>query len=111
MCDCFNPQCHLCDERMPLHIADFCTPWENVEVYCTHHVGKTEDFPGAVWKWGHGNAIDGFRKGDRMGILILDTAGISSEHIEGIVPNTCEGECIKKHPRRDGGRPIEESPD
>ena len=111
MCDCFNPSCHLCDRRLPLHIADFCTERENVEVYCAAHVGKTHQFPGSVWQWKEGDPLDGFRKGERMGILILDTKGLSDEHVDGIVPNTGEGDCIKKHPRRDGGRPVEEWPD
>ena len=109
MCDCFNPRCHLCETRLSLHIADFCTGRENVEVYCSQHVGKTHQFPGSVWRWEH--AEDGFRKGERMGILILNTEGLADEYLEGICPNTCEGDCIKHHPRRDGGRPVEEWPD
>jgi len=107
MCDCFMPKCHLCETRLPLHISDFCTPRENVEVYCPQHVGKTHQFPGSVWEWECSEADFGMRKGSRMGILILDTEGLTGEYLDSICPNSCGGEMVKKHPRRDGGCIVE----
>jgi len=34
MCDCYMAKCANCDCEIPLHIADFCTPRENVIPYC-----------------------------------------------------------------------------
>ena len=34
MCDCYVSNCANCDCEISLHIADFCTPRENVIPYC-----------------------------------------------------------------------------
>lgn len=34
MCDCYCPKCLFCDNKVSIHIADFCTPRENVDIIC-----------------------------------------------------------------------------
>lgn len=34
MCDCYSGKCENCGCRMEIHIADYCTPRENVHPYC-----------------------------------------------------------------------------
>ncbi len=38
MCDCYWPECQMCETRVPLHIADFCMPREDVAVFCSRHL-------------------------------------------------------------------------
>jgi len=34
MCDCYSVKCENCDNKIAIHIADFCTQRENIKVYC-----------------------------------------------------------------------------
>lgn len=40
MCDCYTGECTNCGCDIPLHIADFCTPKENVIPYCSRCTKK-----------------------------------------------------------------------
>ena len=40
MCDCYSGKCEKCGCKMEIHIADFCTPRENVHPYCTRCTRK-----------------------------------------------------------------------
>ena len=54
MCNCYDHKCNStkCNELIPIHIGDWCTPQENLEVLCPRHLPKNlVDFKGAVWKW------------------------------------------------------------
>ena len=46
MCDCYGHKCECCDERVPMHIADFNYPREDFKMWCHDHVDKAE--PGAI---------------------------------------------------------------
>ncbi len=44
MCDCYDAKCELCDERIPMHIADFNYPREDFKVWCRKHLaGASSD--------------------------------------------------------------------
>ena len=38
MCDCYDPKCEKCGERIPVHIGDFNYPREDVKVFCKDHM-------------------------------------------------------------------------
>lgn len=38
MCDCYGHKCCMCDELVPMHIADFAYPREDFTVWCDKHV-------------------------------------------------------------------------
>lgn len=42
MCDCYETKCEVkgCMEEIPVHIADFNFPRENVQVFCSKHLPK-----------------------------------------------------------------------
>ena len=40
MCDCYWPKCARCEERVPLHISDFCMPRRDVAVFCPRHLPR-----------------------------------------------------------------------
>lgn len=40
MCDCYQAKCERCERLIPVHIEDFCTPRDNVKVFCQHHIPK-----------------------------------------------------------------------
>ncbi len=41
MCDCYIAKCEVCKKKIPVHIEDYCTPRENVKVYCSKHIPQT----------------------------------------------------------------------
>jgi hypothetical protein len=78
MCNCYNHKCSnkKCDEQIPVHIGDFCTDPENLEVFCPRHLPKRfKDFDGAIWKTTSEESATGghkISKGYRIGIRIKD---------------------------------------
>ena len=40
MCDCYWPTCERCSTPVPLHIADFCMPREDISVFCADHMPR-----------------------------------------------------------------------
>lgn len=45
MCDCYEAKCEKCERLIPVHIEDFCTPRDNVKVFCQHHIPKDLPYP------------------------------------------------------------------
>lgn len=70
MCDCYEQKCEACDEMILVHIADFCTPRENLQVFCQAHLPDNDCFIHTV--------IDpkedryDYKKGTKFGFRILD---------------------------------------
>ena len=42
MCDCYHAKCELCDEHVPMHIADFNYPREDFKVWCRKHLAEAD---------------------------------------------------------------------
>ena len=42
MCDCYDAKCELCDEGIPMHIADFNYPREDFKVWCRKHIAEAD---------------------------------------------------------------------
>jgi len=42
MCDCYEAECEKkgCTEEIPIHIADYDFPREDVQAYCSKHLPK-----------------------------------------------------------------------
>jgi hypothetical protein len=40
MCDCFLKPCKVCGRRIPVHLGDFLTDRNEIEVYCWEHLGN-----------------------------------------------------------------------
>lgn len=38
MCDCYDAKCKLCDYRIPIHLGDWETPRDEVEIFCHRHI-------------------------------------------------------------------------
>ena len=103
MCDCYDHKCAhpQCTQLMPIHIGDFCTPRENLEVVCTRHLPK--DFDGAIWRWYRPGEFSGedLPRGFKMGIRILDKSQVREwgqgwEHYKDqIHPNSVSAEKIQ----------------
>lgn len=52
MCDCYQHKCNHndCNIRIPMHLEDFETEREEVEVFCGSHIpSKSERTDGVVW--------------------------------------------------------------
>jgi hypothetical protein len=83
MCDCYEAKCsgEGCNIIIPIHIADFCTPRENIKAYCKKHVTKNcmvfELSKGYKEKsfW---NTLLSFPKGYKFGFEVLDTTKVEN---------------------------------
>lgn len=40
MCDCYDHKCEVCENTIPMHIADFDFPREDFKVYCQDHISE-----------------------------------------------------------------------
>lgn len=79
MCDCYTDKCINCEREIQIHIADYCTPRENVRVYCPKCIDKLRtgvigskvfvDRVSRGGKWGQG---EGLRKGQLVIIICND---------------------------------------
>jgi len=75
MCDCYWPTCERCSTSIPLHIADFCMPRENISVFCADHLPRRNvvvyEIVGESFQPGLDLGNDFYReppKGWRMGV-------------------------------------------
>jgi len=53
MCDCYVHGCKVCGKGIEMHLADFSTARDEIEVYCRKHIPARRDDrkDGVVWKW------------------------------------------------------------
>ena len=38
MCDCYGEKCKECEEVIPIHLGDYETSRDEIEVYCKEHI-------------------------------------------------------------------------
>lgn len=38
MCDCYNHPCKVCGLKLPIHLSDFDTERDEIEVFCDRHI-------------------------------------------------------------------------
>ena len=70
MCDCYEQKCEQCQQMIPVHIADFCTAKENLQVFCDQHLPEADCFIYTVME-AKRDKYD-FKKGTKFGFRILD---------------------------------------
>ena len=114
MCDCYQHKCDdkKCNEYIPIHIGDFCTDRDNLEVLCPRHMPKRfKDFDGAIFKWeASESASEGINdksipKGYRCSIRIKDIKKVDKDrfypkdNIDSIHPNSLKAVRIKDYAR------------
>ena len=75
MCDCYWLTCERCSTSIPLHIADFCMPREDISVFCAHHLPRRNvvvyEVVGEAFQPGFSSGDDFYHeppKGWRMGV-------------------------------------------
>ena len=55
MCDCYTGRCTICKRGMEIHIADFCTPRDNVFPFCPDCFGALPawlaEHAADEWEW------------------------------------------------------------
>jgi hypothetical protein len=51
MCDCYEHQCNSpgCEESIPMHLGDYETDREEIEVFCSKHIPE-DKLNGDLWK-------------------------------------------------------------
>lgn len=101
MCDCYEQKCEQCNEIIPVHIADFCTPRENLQVFCEKHLPDHDCFIHTVIEPKHDREFD-YKKGARFGFRIIDKTrfnyGDDYEPYEGCEPALAKW--LKEHHRQ-----------
>ena len=53
MCDCYVDKCRVCGEEIEMHLGDFSTGQDEVEVYCGVHL-PSDGSDGMVWEYRDG---------------------------------------------------------
>lgn len=38
MCNCYDAKCKECDTRLPIHLGDWNTEEDEIEVFCNEHI-------------------------------------------------------------------------
>jgi hypothetical protein len=106
MCDCYEHRCDAkgCNELIPIHIGDFCTDRDNLEVLCPRHITHNfEKYNGRIWKWkkeepaeeGINNQIP---KGYLCGIRIKDWTKVLKGYNGSVIfPNSSSAVIIKDY--------------
>lgn len=91
MCDCYDHQCKYCDKRLPMHLADFLTGQDEIEVVCKDCLEKesSPQHPYIVFKCKDENDY----KGLMMVIYLTENAEI---HSDGNHPNEIDFEVVYK---------------
>ena len=51
MCDCYTDCCKVCGDPIEMHLADFDTGQDEIEVYCGKHIPLNRE-DGLVWVYG-----------------------------------------------------------
>jgi hypothetical protein len=81
MCDCYCHKCEGCGCDISIHIADFCTPRENIHPYCPRCTKKLKKqgipksaqmFTDTVTTSGKYSEVEGGKKGQEVIILCDD---------------------------------------
>lgn len=77
MCDCYEQKCSEkgCNIIIPIHIADFCTPRENIKAYCKKHM--PENCLVFLINDKNRRTVDGFPKNYKFGFEVLDTIKVN----------------------------------
>lgn len=50
MCDCYEHKCAECDEVLDMHLEDYSTDRDEIEVFCDKHIPENLD-DGILWEW------------------------------------------------------------
>ena len=95
MCDCYEHKCQECSEYVPIHLANFGTGRNEIEVYCDKHI-PVDTSDGVVWRWGDyaGDYSKAPSKTRRVFIRAL-TENAKAYAADGNEPNAwCESELV-----------------
>jgi hypothetical protein len=59
MCDCYLHQCKLCPTQVGIHLGDWATGRNEIEVLCSHHYKKVrkQSKPYTIFKCANGQRI------------------------------------------------------
>jgi len=99
MCDCYTDKCKVCGEPVDMHLEDFETSQDEIEVYCGLHM-PDDRTDGVVWKYGDAVA-------DKK-VFVRWLTKNAKEHADGNHPNSYVLECMGKP---DGCLAVMESKD
>jgi len=58
MCDIYMHKCKKCKAEIDMHLVDFETGSDEIDVYCHKHIPKNVDF-GVIWAYGDTKKMGG----------------------------------------------------
>lgn len=84
MCDCYGHKCEKCDTTLDIHLGDYDTGREEIEVYCDEHIPLDTD-NGVVWQW---SDDEGKKPTDMKRMFIKWRTKNAEENADDNCPNT-----------------------
>lgn len=54
MCDCYSEKCKRCDKEIPIHLSDYSTDRDEIEVFCESCL-PSDRKNGILWKYRDSN--------------------------------------------------------
>ena len=94
MCDCYDHKCKVCDVTIPMHLADFNTSQDEIEVFCPKHTPKDLS-KGCLWYVTHGKHNYDEGLGGKK-IFIKALTANAKENCEGNHPNVGDPILVKE---------------
>lgn len=94
MCDCYEAKCEIkdCEEKIPIHIADFNFDREEIQVFCNKHLPKEkvtifENIK--IYDKVNGDGFDEDKDSEKIGwrCAIRLCKGKVAPELVGVVPN------------------------
>jgi hypothetical protein len=67
MCDCYCANCCVCGKDLPIHLGDYVTPRQDIDVFCDEHIPHYNCRVFIIEEDEDGS----FKKGYRIGIRAL----------------------------------------
>lgn len=80
MCDCYYEGCKVCGRSIPVHITDFITPRENVEVFCGRHLPRGRGLRLFLHRVTAYDSESRLRKDARIGFRVIDGRRVRWRH-------------------------------
>ena len=79
VCDCYTDKCRVCGEEVEMHLSDYNTAPEEIEVYCGSHA-PVDKSDGVMW-------VCGDRKSDMKRVFVRALTDVARDNMSGNHPN------------------------
>lgn len=78
MCDCYYHKCKDCEKEIPIHLGDFVTRRDEIEVFCNDHIPDKDVRVFIMRKPEKDEIVGRFPKGYMIGIRDITEKAINN---------------------------------